>query len=154
MPLYIIHYNKSLSFTAVSYLGAQVGWLRNLIGVPGGAVRQYVRYAGILDPVDASAEPALRLKCLLLVSVCMKQRSLRRATAMPASCVSTTCVALVMLQRNWRKNVSPAYGPSSPGTVTNDINNLFVCLATACMAGAKECSGCLQVAAAVAAACP
>ena len=92
MPLYIIiHYNKLLKFTAVSYLGVQVGWLRDLIGPSGGSVWQYLHYAGILDPVDASAEPALRLKCLVLVSVCLKQRSLRRATAMPVSCMYFSC---------------------------------------------------------------
>ena len=72
-----------LTLTVVSYLGVQVGWLRDLIGPPGGSVWQYLHYAGILDPVDASAEPALRLQCLLLVSVCLKQRSLRRAPPFP-----------------------------------------------------------------------
>ena len=67
----------------------QVGWLRNLLGPPGSSVHQYLHYAGILYPVDASAELALRLKCLLLVSVCFKQRSLRHATAMPASYLCT-----------------------------------------------------------------
>lgn len=81
----------------MGYLGVQVGWLRNLIGPPRGSVRQYLHYGGMLDPLDASIELALRLKCLLLVSVCLKQRSLRHATAMPAFCICTVCVSFLMV---------------------------------------------------------
>ena len=74
---------------AVYHLGAQVGWLRSLMGPPEGSVRHYLEYAGILDPVGSTTELALRHKCLLLVAVCLKQRSLRRANALLAICVCT-----------------------------------------------------------------
>ena len=100
MPGFTVSYSETADLIIAGDLGVQVGWLRNLIGPQGGSVRQYLHYAGIMDPLDASAEPALRLKCLLLGSVWLKQRSLRRATAMPASCICTVRVDFLKVKSN------------------------------------------------------
>lgn len=60
----------------------QVGWLRGFLGPPGDAARQALRYAGVLDPTAAGTEWALRSRCLLLIAVCLKRRSMRRAPSL------------------------------------------------------------------------
>jgi hypothetical protein len=80
--LVVVHYSNSLR---------QVAWLRQKLGPEDSNMVAALKWIGVLtNDVDTPLEAALRFKCLILVAVTLKRRSLRSA-----------CLSLATGSRPW-----------------------------------------------------